>query len=60
MAKIIVSFKKHELDLYRHVMNQGDKSNYIKDALKSYIKNKNINTEKTLKAHDEIDDILNL
>jgi hypothetical protein len=37
MAKILVSFKKKEQDLYDWVMAQGDHSNFIKDALKQYI-----------------------
>ncbi|SHJ03880.1 hypothetical protein [Lutispora thermophila] len=40
MAKILVSFKERERDLYELVNSQGDKSNFIKDALKFYLQNK--------------------
>jgi hypothetical protein len=40
MAKIMVSFKEKEADLYNLVKSQGDQSNFIKDALKYYLQNK--------------------
>lgn len=39
MGKIIVSFKKNEEGLYDLVNSKGDKSNFIKDALKFYLQN---------------------
>lgn len=66
MAKIIVSFKEKEKELYELVNAQGDKSNFIKDALKFYIASKNayapaIKTEAMDKKDyktEEIEDIL--
>lgn len=66
MAKVIVSFKAKEMDLYELVKSQGDQSNFIKDALKFYIASKNagapaIETEAIRKRKDkteEIEDIL--
>ena len=40
MAKVLVSFKSKEQDLFELVNNQGDKSNFIKDALKFYLQNR--------------------
>lgn len=37
---ILVSFKEREKDLYDLVSSQGDKSNFMKDALKFYLQNR--------------------
>jgi hypothetical protein len=62
MAKILVSFKKKEKELYDAVLEQGDKSNFIKDALKFYLKHKdqkiNITPAVTEVKGEEINDIL--
>jgi len=36
--KLLVSFKESERDLYDLIMEQGDKSNFVKDAVKDYIR----------------------
>lgn len=60
MAKVLVSFKKREMDLYEFVKSQGDQSNFIKDALKFYLQHKNENAPvvKTEVNSSEIEDIL--
>lgn len=62
MAKILVSFKKKEMDLYELVKNQGDQSNFIKDALKFYLEHRHSKMIKTPGASEvsssEILDIL--
>jgi hypothetical protein len=62
MAKVLVSFKKKETELYDKVVEQGDKSNFIKDALKFYLKHKeqkiNITPAVTEVKSEEIIDIL--
>lgn len=62
MAKILVSFKEKERDLYEIVMQQGDKSNFIKDALKFYLKynKKEKNTEMIEVKDIKKDEILDL
>lgn len=62
MAKVLVSFKEKEKDLFKVVSEQGDKSNFIKDALKFYLKHKeqkiNITPAVTEVKSEEIIDIL--
>jgi hypothetical protein len=43
VAKILISFKQKEMDLYVLVKSQGDQSNFIKDALKFYLWHKKQN-----------------
>lgn len=62
-AKILVSFKEKEIDLYEMVKNQGDQSNFVKDALKFYLQNrdkKNITSDKPEASKDEIMNILQI
>ena len=47
MAKILVSFKEREKKLYELVNSQGDKSNYMKDALKFYLEHNGTKMIKT-------------
>lgn len=62
MAKIIVSFKEKEKDLYEIIKQQGDQSNFIKDALKFYLANKKecmpVYNNRTEPKNDEIQSIL--
>ncbi|MDF2889808.1 MAG: hypothetical protein K0R80_175 [Clostridia bacterium] len=62
MAKVLVSFKQKEQDLFNKVSEQGDKSNFMKDALKFYLKHKdqknNITPAVTEVKSEEIIDIL--
>lgn len=62
MAKVLVSFKGKEQELYNIVAEQGDKSNFIKDALKFYLKHKgqktNVTPAVTEVKNEEIIDIL--
>ncbi|MDF2892532.1 MAG: hypothetical protein K0R80_2899 [Clostridia bacterium] len=62
MAKVLVSFKEKEKDLFKVVAEQGDKSNFMKDALKFYLKHKdqkiNITPAVTEVKSEEIIDIL--
>jgi hypothetical protein len=62
MAKVLVSFKKKEKELFDKVVEQGDKSNFIKDALKFYLNHKdqkiNITPAVTEVKSEEIIDIL--
>lgn len=44
---IPVSFKEKERELYNAVSEQGDKSNFVKDALKFYLKHKDQKTSIT-------------
>jgi hypothetical protein len=57
--KILVSFKQKEKYLYDLVCQQGDKSNFIKDALKFYIEQKTSNPDRIEVKKSEIDNILN-
>ena len=36
--KLLVSFKQEEKDLFDLIMEQGDKSNFVKDILKEYLR----------------------
>lgn len=62
MAKVLVSFKEKERELYELVNQQGDKSNFIKDALKFYLECKKekspVKTEAAVVGNYEIMDII--
>lgn len=64
MAKIIVSFKRKENDIYEIVKQQGDQSNFIKDCIKFYLNNSDSKSQKKnlvkRNASKEINDVLNM
>ena len=57
VKKVLVSFKNKEKELYDVVSKQGDKSNFMKDALKFYLQNKNqgASNKETPKNEEVID-----
>lgn len=65
MAKVLVSFKQKEMELFNLVKAQGDQSNFIKEALKFYLGHRNSSTitvkdDFSTPKNDEILDILNI
>lgn len=60
MAKILVSFKERERDLYELVNRQGDKSNFIKDALKFYLQSKEQKLKTPIESEVNSSEILDI
>jgi len=63
MAKRIpVSFKNNDRDskLYLEIYKQGDKSNFIKDAVEFYLKSSAKKEDKNKVSSNEINNILGL
>jgi len=52
---ILVSFKEKEFELYSQIMQQGDKSNYVKDYVKEIRLRREKQTKKEITAKEEID-----
>jgi len=53
--QILISFKEKESELYNHIMQQGDKSNYVKDCVKEIRLRREKQTKKEITAKEEID-----
>jgi hypothetical protein len=57
---IPVSFKEKERDLYELANSQGDKSNFMKDALKFYLQSRNEKVKTPDKSEVENSGILDI
>ena len=60
MGKVLVSFKQKERELENLVNSKGDKSNFIKDALKFYLEHSRENIKTPARPEVEENGMLDI